>query len=142
MITGPPPKFHGLRDILDARCTRCIPSPPRRGSSSRRLGQRRPGGAWPMRPTLQARGLKESLLQYLSTTYALSDEGARESLHRFFGDEDSGMFRGPFLRIRTPFTVADESWRELLDWRREGWTPHAHQAAAFARLSSAGGRTP
>lgn len=95
-----------------------------------------------MRPTLEARGLKESLLQYLSTTYALSDEGARESLHRFLGNEESGMFRGPFLRIRTPFTAADDSWRALLDWQRDGFTPYAHQAAAFARLSSAGGRTP
>ncbi|MCP2330552.1 DEAD/DEAH box helicase [Actinoalloteichus caeruleus] len=96
-----------------------------------------------MRPTLEARGLKESLLQYLSTTYALSDEGARESLHRFLGDETSGMFRGPFLRVRTPFRTADSSWRELLDWKREdGWTPYAHQAEAFARLSSSAGRTP
>ncbi|MFC9125477.1 DEAD/DEAH box helicase [Streptomyces sp. NPDC057099] len=95
-----------------------------------------------MRPTLQARGLKESLLQYLSTTYALTDEGAREALHRFLGDETSGMFRGPYLRIRTPFTTADDSWREHLEWQREGFTPYAHQALAFARLASANGHTP
>lgn len=56
-----------------------------------------------MRPTLEARGLKESLLQYLSTTYALTDEGVRRALEEFLGDEQTGMFRGPFLRIRTPF---------------------------------------
>ncbi|MGW4786734.1 DEAD/DEAH box helicase [Streptomyces sp. NPDC004230] len=95
-----------------------------------------------MRPTLQARGLKESLLQYLSTTYALSDEGAREALHRFLGDETSGMFRGPYLRIRTPFTTADDGWREHLEWQREGFVPYAHQAVAFARLTSANGHTP
>ncbi|MDT3444486.1 DEAD/DEAH box helicase [Pseudofrankia sp. BMG5.37] len=95
-----------------------------------------------MRPTLEARGLKESLLQYLSTTYALADEGAREALRRFLGDETSGMFRGPFLRIRTPFTLADGGWERHLEWRREGWTPYAHQAAAFERLSSANGHVP
>jgi ATP-dependent helicase YprA (DUF1998 family) len=95
-----------------------------------------------VRPTLQARGLKESLLQYLSTTYALSDEGAREALQRFLGDETSGMFRGPYLRIRTPFTTADDGWREHLEWRREGFVPYAHQAVAFARLTSAGGHAP
>ncbi|MEU5170180.1 DEAD/DEAH box helicase [Streptomyces mutomycini] len=96
-----------------------------------------------MRPTLEAQGLKESLLQYLSTTYALTDEGARQALHRFLGDENSGMFRGPFLRLRTPFVAADASWTRYLDWRRtDGWTPYAHQAKAFERLSSAGGRTP
>ncbi|MFF7486544.1 DEAD/DEAH box helicase [Streptomyces luteogriseus] len=95
-----------------------------------------------MRPTLQARGLKESLLQYLSTTYALTDEGAREALHRFLGDETSGMFRGPYLRIRTPFTVAGEEWRKHLEWQRDGFRPYAHQAVAFARLTSAHGHTP
>ncbi|WP_405689498.1 DEAD/DEAH box helicase [Streptomyces sp. NBC_00057] len=95
-----------------------------------------------MRPTLQARGLKESLLQYLSTTYALTDEGAREALHRFLGDETSGMFRGPYLRIRTPFTLAGEQWRKHLEWQREGFRPYAHQAVAFARLTSAHGHTP
>lgn len=95
-----------------------------------------------MRPTLEARALKESLLQYLSTTYALADEGAREALHRFLGDEANGMFRGPYLRIRTPFALAGPGWGEHLEWRREGWTPYAHQAAAFARLSSANGHVP
>ncbi|WP_327048055.1 DEAD/DEAH box helicase [Microbispora sp. NBC_01189] len=95
-----------------------------------------------MRPTLQARALKESLLQYLSTTYALSDEGAREALHRFLGDESSGMFRGPYLRIHTPFTAAGEEWREHLEWQRAGFAPYAHQAVAFARLTSANGHTP
>ncbi|MFB7947838.1 DEAD/DEAH box helicase [Kitasatospora phosalacinea] len=96
-----------------------------------------------MRPTLEARALKESLLQYLSTTYALTDEGARLALHGFLGDETAGMFRGPYLRIRTPFIQADADWRDVLEWAPSGgWTPYAHQAKAFARLSSAHGRTP
>ncbi|MGB3443132.1 MAG: DEAD/DEAH box helicase [Actinophytocola sp.] len=96
-----------------------------------------------MRPTLQARELKESLLQYLSTTYALADEGARAALHEFLGNETTGMFRGPFLRVRTPFTQAAPGWEDLLEWRPVGeWTPYAHQAAAFARLSTRDGREP
>ncbi|OIV36514.1 RNA helicase [Mangrovactinospora gilvigrisea] len=95
-----------------------------------------------MRPTLEARELKASLLQYLSTTYALADEGAREELERFLGDETSGMFRGPYLRIRTPFTVADGSWRSSLDWAPDGFTPYTHQAIAFKRLSTANNHAP
>ncbi|MFE2721736.1 DEAD/DEAH box helicase [Kitasatospora sp. NPDC059327] len=96
-----------------------------------------------MRPTLEARALKESLLQYLSTTYALTDEGARLALHSFLGDETTGMFRGPFLRIRTPFLQAGPGWRDCLDWAPgDGWTPYAHQAEAFNRLSSAHGHVP
>jgi len=89
-----------------------------------------------MRPTLEARGLKASLLQYLSTTYALTDEGARLALEEFLGNETSGMFRGPFLRIRTPFRHAAPDWRAHLDWTPEDFEPYAHQAEAFARLSS------
>jgi ATP-dependent helicase YprA (DUF1998 family) len=95
-----------------------------------------------MRPTLEARGLKESLLQYLSTTYALADEGAREALHRFLGDESVGMFRGPYLRIRTPFVEAGTDWRQHLEWHPEKWTPYEHQGAAFTRLTSAHGHDP
>jgi ATP-dependent helicase YprA (DUF1998 family) len=106
------------------------------------MGSGEAGGAATVRPTLEARGLKESLLQYLSTTYALTDEGAREALHRFLGDENSGMFRGPFLRIRPPFTQATPGWEELLDWLPADWTPYTHQARAFARLTSAKGHEP
>ncbi|MFE0819829.1 DEAD/DEAH box helicase [Streptomyces sp. NPDC058847] len=96
-----------------------------------------------MRPTLEAQGLKESLLQYLSTTYGLADEGARKALNAFLGDEATGMFRGPYLRLRTPFTPADDGWQQHLDWvRTDGWTPYAHQARAFARLTSKDGHTP
>ncbi|MGW1611692.1 DEAD/DEAH box helicase [Streptomyces sp. NPDC002285] len=96
-----------------------------------------------MRPTLEAQGLKESLLQYLSTTYGLADEGARKALNAFLGDETTGMFRGPYLRLRTPFTPADDGWQQHLDWvRTDDWTPYAHQARAFARLTSKDGHTP
>ncbi|MEV0122672.1 DEAD/DEAH box helicase [Streptomyces sp. NPDC050703] len=96
-----------------------------------------------MRPTLEAQGLKESLLQYLSTTYGLADEGVRKALHAFLGDETAGMFRGPYLRLRTPFTRADDGWQDHLDWRRtDGWAPYAHQARAFARLTTRNGHTP
>jgi ATP-dependent helicase YprA (DUF1998 family) len=96
-----------------------------------------------VRPTLEAQGLKESLLQYLSTTYGLADEGARKALNAFLGDETTGMFRGPYLRLRTPFTPADDGWQQHLDWvRTDDWTPYAHQARAFARLTSKDGHTP
>ncbi|MCX4834429.1 DEAD/DEAH box helicase [Streptomyces sp. NBC_01016] len=96
-----------------------------------------------MRPTLEAQGLKESLLQYLSTTYGLADEGARKALHMFLGDENTGMFRGPYLRLRTPFTRADDGWQQHFDWwRGDGWTPYAHQARVFARLTTKNDHTP
>ena len=89
-------------------------------------------------------GLKESLLQYLSTTYA--PRPTRAPARRCTGSSGTrrpGMFRGPYLRIRTPFTMADDGWREHLDWRaRRAGRRTRTRPRAFARLTSAGGHTP
>ncbi|MHA6630904.1 DEAD/DEAH box helicase [Pseudonocardia sichuanensis] len=92
-------------------------------------------------PTVQAENIRHSLVDYLTTTFALTDTGARDALDRFLGDPESGMFKGPYVRLRLPFREADEGWRDSLEWY-EGHPPYGHQAAAFARLSSLGGRRP
>ena len=61
-----------------------------------------------MRPTLAAEELKTNLTQYLTTTFALADPPVREALEQFLNDPANGIFRGPYLRIRTPFRRADE----------------------------------
>lgn len=43
-----------------------------------------------MRPTLAAEELKRNLTQYLTTTFALADRPARESLERFLNDPANG----------------------------------------------------
>jgi hypothetical protein len=66
-----------------------------------------------VRPTLAAEELKRNLTQYLTTTFALADQPAREGLEQFLNDPRQGMFRGAYLRIRTPFTHAgagSRSW--------------------------------
>ncbi|MDN5747506.1 MAG: DEAD/DEAH box helicase [Pseudonocardia sp.] len=86
-------------------------------------------------PTIQAGNIRHSLVDYLSTTFALTDGGAADALDRFLGDPESGMFKGPYVRLRLPFRPADDGWREHLEWY-EGNPPYGHQAATFARLSS------
>ena len=89
-----------------------------------------------MRPTLAAEELQRNLTQYLTTTFALADQPAREGLERFLNDPRQGMFRGPYLRIRTPFTHAGADWRQILDWSPEHPVPYLHQVQAWHRLSS------
>jgi hypothetical protein len=86
-------------------------------------------------PTVQASSIRHSLVDYLTTTFALTDDDARDALDRFLSDPTSGMFKGPYVRLRLPFRPADEGWRSALEWY-EGFPPYGHQAAAFARLSS------
>ncbi|MGW7356320.1 DEAD/DEAH box helicase [Streptomyces sp. NPDC054802] len=88
-----------------------------------------------MRPTLAAAQLRGSLTQYLTTTYALADEDTRLALERFLGHPESGIFRGPYLRIRTPFHAADDGWQRHLEWHPP-FPPYRHQAKAWERLSS------
>ena len=90
----------------------------------------------PMQPTLAAAEVRQNVTQYLATTFALADDDVREGLNDFLNDDAHGIFRGPYLRIRTPFRPADGSWREHLDWAPPGFIPHRHQAAAFQRLST------
>ncbi|QFZ16961.1 DEAD/DEAH box helicase [Saccharothrix syringae] len=92
-------------------------------------------------PTLQAARIRTSLVDYLTTTFGLTDGDARDGLDWFLSDPDIGMFKGPYVRLRLPFRPADAGWRATLDWY-EGFPPYGHQAAAFARLASAADGKP
>ena len=87
-------------------------------------------------PSREAARIRTSLVDYLTTTFALSDAEAQHSLQGFLNDPDEGIFRGPYARVRVPFRAATEGWRDELGWY-EGYTPYGHQAEAFRRLSSA-----
>jgi ATP-dependent helicase YprA (DUF1998 family) len=88
-----------------------------------------------VRPTLAAAQVRGSLIQYLTTTYALTDGDTRLALERFLGHPETGIFRGPYLRIRTPFHKADDGWQRHLEWA-PGFPPYRHQAKAWERLST------
>ena len=87
-------------------------------------------------PTVQAGEIQTGLLDYLTTTFALADPEAQLALADFLSDPASGIFKGPYLRLRLPFRPAEDGWQRTLGWDI-GITPYGHQAQAFARLSSA-----
>ncbi|PTU57877.1 heavy metal resistance protein CzcA [Sphaerisporangium cinnabarinum] len=89
-------------------------------------------------PVSQAESLRAALLEYLGTTFALADASTRASLEDFLRSPKTGLFRGPYVRLRLPFRPADEGWRSSLDWYGGYPSPYGHQAAAFQRLSSLG----
>ncbi len=69
-----------------------------------------------------------------STTFSLAQDTTREALPAFLNDPDNGIFRGPYLRIRSPFRYEGENWRRHLECVPDSFTPYKHQAVAFARL--------
>ncbi|MBX7159500.1 MAG: DEAD/DEAH box helicase [Acidimicrobiia bacterium] len=92
-----------------------------------------------MIPSLVVRHLREAIVEYLATTFALNDDDTRAALSAFLDDPAAGIFRGPYLRVRTPYRRVDDDWRPPLEWMPAGFRPYRHQAAAMQRLSSATG---
>lgn len=92
-------------------------------------------------PTLAASGVRAGLLEYLETTFSLADRPAKLALTEFLEHPEDGIFKGPYLRLRLPFRPADDGWRDVLGWHPlddgQGFAPYGHQAATFARLSTA-----
>ncbi|WP_166869341.1 DEAD/DEAH box helicase [Salinibacterium sp. ZJ70] len=86
-------------------------------------------------PAEQAESFRGALTDYLTTTFAFADPPADEELRRLLTDPDNGIFRGPYVRLRAPFRPAADGWQQLLGWTPPH-VPHAHQAAAWRRLSS------
>lgn len=95
-----------------------------------------------MIPSLVAGEVRRALVDYLATTFGLSDDDVRDSLSEFLTDSATGIFRGPYLRVRTPFRSVGADWVSPLGWLPEWFGPHVHQAAAFERLSTLAGHTP
>ena len=87
-------------------------------------------------PTVQARDIRDGLLDYLTTTFALADPDARLALDRVpRATREHGMFKGPYVRLRLPFRPAADGWQSIARAGTSGFTPYGHQAAAFARLT-------
>jgi ATP-dependent helicase YprA (DUF1998 family) len=86
-------------------------------------------------PSLVAGELRTSIVEYLATTFALSDDATYAALTDFLLDADDGIFRGPFLRVRLPFVDAPGDADHGLRWTPPGFRPYAHQVAAWARLA-------
>jgi ATP-dependent helicase YprA (DUF1998 family) len=91
-----------------------------------------------MIPSLVARELKGSIVEYLATTFALSDDEAYQALTEFLLDEHDGIFRGPYLRVRLPFVDAPAGADLGVAWVPAGFQPYAHQLTAWQRLAGRG----
>src|SRR5690625_6859587 len=91
-----------------------------------------------MYPSLLAEETKDAVTEYLATTFALADPQTRDALQEFLHDERYGIFKGPYLKLRTPFHHVGDDWASPLGWMPDWFTPFRHQARTFERLSTAG----
>ncbi|WP_455151447.1 hypothetical protein, partial [Schaalia odontolytica] len=114
-------------------------------------------------PSLQAERIRRSIVDYLSTTFALTDAEPRRVLADFLQDKEQGVFVGPFVRLRLPYLAASAPAASPsapaaspstaspanqttpadspLDWD-PGLPPYQHQEDAYRRLTTKGGHRP
>ena len=86
-------------------------------------------------PSLMAAKIRDGLVDYLTTSFALTDDTAATGLADFLEHPAHGIFRGPYIRTRLPFRPAEDGWQDSLDWTPP-FTPYRHQATAYQRLST------
>jgi len=89
-----------------------------------------------MIPWVVARELRATLLDYLRSTWSLSDRAFERALFSFLSGPQ-GMFQGPFLRVGLPFAPGPEGVKAPLEVTAP-YRPHLHQLLAWQRLSSFG----
>lgn len=94
-----------------------------------------------MIPSVVSSQLRDTVREYLQTTFSLRDARYEQALLELLADDEQGLFRGPYLDIRLPFRRAGADQRAPL-FVRPGFTPYAHQLRAWERLCSAEGRRP
>lgn len=86
-------------------------------------------------PVSAAENLRQGLIEYLVTSFSLTERATADELHRFLVHPDTSLFHGPYVRTRLPYQQAT-AWQGTLDWMPTWFTPYLHQAEAFKRLRS------
>lgn len=86
-----------------------------------------------MQPLILAEQTRQGVSDFLSSTFPATTTGFSDLLTRFLAEPDS-LAKGPYISISLPFRTAKGGVSQF-EWLKN-FSPHAHQAAAFARLSS------
>ena len=96
-----------------------------------------------MLPLQQAREVRDSIIEYIKATFKFKEKDVSDAFYRFIEDKEDGLFKGPFISLKTPFVSAteEESKNIPLDIA-PNFPPYKHQLQAFCQLSMKNGHTP
>ena len=97
-----------------------------------------------MLPLQQAYEVKKSVLAYITATFRFKEKDVDDAFHRLVDGDENGLFKGPFVSLKTPFVKATEAdaAQISLEIRPTAFLPHKHQLQAFTRLSARNGQNP
>ncbi len=94
-----------------------------------------------MLPLQQAYEVRSSVLEYIKATFHFKDADVGKAFYRFIEDEKTGLFKGPYVSLKTPFIKAKDD--EVIPLEiTPSFKPHRHQVQAFNRLTTRDGHQP
>ena len=96
-----------------------------------------------MLPLQQAREVRDSVIEYIKATFRFKEKDVSDAFYRFIEDKKNGLFKGPYVSLKTPFVSAtkEESENIPLDIT-PSFPPYKHQLQAFRQLSMKNGHKP
>ena len=96
-----------------------------------------------MLPLQQAREVRDSVIEYIKATFRFKEKDVSDAFYRFIEDKENGLFKGPYISLKTPFVsaTAEESANIPLDIA-PSFPPYKHQLQAFRQLSMKNGHKP
>lgn len=94
-----------------------------------------------MLPLQQAYEVRAAVLEYIKATFHFKDTEVGKAFYRFVEDEKNGLFKGPYVSLKTPFVKARADEDIPLDIK-PNFQPHQHQIESFSRLTTHDGHRP
>ncbi len=94
-----------------------------------------------MLPLQQAYEVKTAVIEYIKATFHFKDAAVGKAFYQFIEDERKGLFKGPYVSLKTPFVKAKEDEEIPLEIK-PNFDPHKHQLDAFRRLTTQNGHQP
>ena len=92
-----------------------------------------------MLPSILARQYQEGLIDYIDTSFPITNSIFKDSLRNMLNTKDS-VFHEPYVAVRLPFRVY-EGEGNLFQAIRQQYNPYVHQQKAFERLTGEDGRS-
>ena len=94
-----------------------------------------------MLPLHQAYEVRQAVLEYIKATFRFKEVKVGDAFYRFIEDTKNGLFKGPYISLKTPFVKANKEEKIPLDIQPD-FLPHLHQVQAFKRLTTHDGHKP
>lgn len=88
-----------------------------------------------MLPAHLADNIRRQVLYYLQSTFDFRDDQVGQAFERFLEDPEQGIFKGPWVQLKRPFRLADDSYTAPFDLTIP-FRPFRHQSRSWRRLHS------